>query len=261
MGIDKADVRTVVHAALPGERGGLLPGDRPRRPRREALARRAAALLHRPAHPRVLPRARLPRALRPRAHLPRRPRGAGAQGGARGRAPRVALGHLRQGAREALDSRRRGGDAGRVTCAAASRAGRPRTRRSASTSTPSSSTMARYAEAHGCRMRAPRGATSATCRTRAPPAACATSARPTSCATLRFGEPSASEVQALGRILEALHERDGQATGRLHRELLRRGAAPPRRSSGSSEAWCAPGSSACPRTPSRRTARASPSSA
>jgi DNA topoisomerase-3 len=50
---------------------------------------------------------------------------------------------------------------------------------------------------------------------------------PESCATLRFGEPTAAELHALGRILEALHERDGQATGRLHRELF--GEALPRR--------------------------------
>jgi DNA topoisomerase-3 len=31
MGIDKADVRTIVHAGAPGEPGGVLPGDRPRR--------------------------------------------------------------------------------------------------------------------------------------------------------------------------------------------------------------------------------------
>ena len=45
-----------------GQRRGLLPGDRPRRARREALARHPAALVRRPPHARVLPRARLPRA-------------------------------------------------------------------------------------------------------------------------------------------------------------------------------------------------------
>ena len=45
-----------------GQRRGLLPGDRPRRPRRQALARGPAALVRRPQDARVLPRARLPRA-------------------------------------------------------------------------------------------------------------------------------------------------------------------------------------------------------
>ncbi|HSP81778.1 MAG TPA: RecQ family ATP-dependent DNA helicase, partial [Myxococcaceae bacterium] len=86
--------------------------------------------------------------------------------------------------------------------------------------------MARYAESHGCRMRhlvahfgdvQDKGAPCGLCDVCAPDA----------CATLRFAEPSPAERDALGRILEALHERDGQATGRLHRELF--GEALPRR--------------------------------
>jgi DNA topoisomerase-3 len=86
--------------------------------------------------------------------------------------------------------------------------------------------MARYAEAHGCRMKhlvahfgdvQDTGAACGLCDV------CA----PQDCATLRFGEPSAAETQALTRILGALHERDAQATGRLHRELF--GEALPRR--------------------------------
>ncbi|MET0402546.1 MAG: DNA topoisomerase 3 [Cystobacter sp.] len=86
--------------------------------------------------------------------------------------------------------------------------------------------MARYAEAHGCRMKhlvahfgdvQDSGAACGLCDV------CA----PQDCATLRFSEPSAAESQALGHILGALHERDAQATGRLHRELF--GEALPRR--------------------------------
>ncbi|WP_227026702.1 DNA topoisomerase 3 [Corallococcus soli] len=79
--------------------------------------------------------------------------------------------------------------------------------------------MGRYAEAHGCRMRhlvahfgdlQDSGAACGLCDV------CA----PETCAVVRFEEPSAVEAHALGRILEALHARDGQATGRLHRELF-----------------------------------------
>ncbi|RJS23864.1 RecQ family ATP-dependent DNA helicase [Corallococcus sp. H22C18031201] len=78
--------------------------------------------------------------------------------------------------------------------------------------------MGRYAEAHGCRMRQlvahfgdvqDSGAACGLCDV------CA----PDSCAMVRFSEPSAVEAHALGRILESLQERDAQATGRMHREL------------------------------------------
>jgi DNA topoisomerase-3 len=86
--------------------------------------------------------------------------------------------------------------------------------------------MARYAEAHGCRMRhlvahfgdvQDSGAACGLCDV----------CSPQDCATLRFQAPTTPEAHALTRILEALHERDGQATGRLHRELF--GEALPRR--------------------------------
>jgi DNA topoisomerase-3 len=43
---------------------------------------------------------------------------------------------------------------------------------------------------------------------------------PHGCAALRFREPSSGEVRALGRVLEALRQSDGQATGRLHKEIF-----------------------------------------
>ncbi len=86
--------------------------------------------------------------------------------------------------------------------------------------------MGRYAEAHGCRMKQlvshfgdvqDSGEACGLCDV------CA----PETCATLRFVEPTSAERHWLERILESLHERDGQAMGRLHRELF--GEALPRR--------------------------------
>ncbi|WP_245772087.1 DNA topoisomerase 3 [Myxococcus fulvus] len=86
--------------------------------------------------------------------------------------------------------------------------------------------MGRYAEAHGCRMKQ---LVSHFGDTQDSGEACGLCdvCSPESCATLRFAEPSASERHWLERILESLQERDGQATGRLHRELF--GDALPRR--------------------------------
>ena len=43
---------------------------------------------------------------------------------------------------------------------------------------------------------------------------------PRDCRALRFRAPSAGERRALGRVLDALRLTDGQASGRLHRELF-----------------------------------------
>ncbi|QSQ11456.1 DNA topoisomerase 3 [Myxococcus landrumensis] len=86
--------------------------------------------------------------------------------------------------------------------------------------------MGRYAEAHGCRMKqlvAHFGDTQDSGEACGLCDVCA----PEDCATLRFAEPTAAERHWLERILESLQERDGQATGRLHRELF--GDALPRR--------------------------------
>ena len=114
MGVDKADVRSVWHWALPVEPGGLLPGGRPRRPRRRARpapccwrrartsagscassarprspstrsARSSTACARRPGRPRAR------RRRRPRPHPARRRRArrrAAARPGAGGRDPR-----------------------------------------------------------------------------------------------------------------------------------------------------------------------------
>ncbi|MDC0711173.1 DNA topoisomerase 3 [Stigmatella sp. ncwal1] len=86
--------------------------------------------------------------------------------------------------------------------------------------------MGRYAEASGCRMRHLVSHFGDVQDSGKPCGLCDVCA-PETCVTLRFAEPGERELQALGRILDALHERDGQATGRLHRELF--GDALPRR--------------------------------
>ena len=58
MGVDKADVRTVAHASVPGVGRGLLPGGGPRRPRRRAGPRAAVRRGARQGPARVLHRAR-----------------------------------------------------------------------------------------------------------------------------------------------------------------------------------------------------------
>jgi DNA topoisomerase-3 len=86
--------------------------------------------------------------------------------------------------------------------------------------------MGRYAESSGCRMRHLVQHFGDVQDSGRPCGLCDVCA-PEECVTLRFAAPGEGELHALGRILDALHERDGQATGRLHRELF--GEALPRR--------------------------------
>ena len=139
MGVDKADVRTVVHATVPPLARGLLPGGGPRRPRRRAGAGAAVRQPARQGAARVLHRAGAARGGRVRGRRPHR-RALGRRRRALRRAGRGAGPRRRSRRRQRARGARAPGPGRRAAAgagAAGSRGGACRWRRSTGARSPS----------------------------------------------------------------------------------------------------------------------------
>nr|WP_276603669.1 RecQ family ATP-dependent DNA helicase [Nannocystis pusilla] len=217
MGIDKADVRTILHAALPGSLEGYYQeigrAGRDGAPARAVLFhayvdRKTHEFFHERDYPDPLELEKIFK------KLPKTPTDRAALNKKRSRAGREAFERaleklvIHGGAIETGEELARGASTWQAGYAA------QREHKQAQLLG-----MARFAEGHGCRMvrlvrhfgdQEDSGEPCGICD------ACA----PARCIAQEYRAPSASEQRHVQRLLAALAQADGQATGRLHRETF-----------------------------------------